>query len=200
MRAFIHLAPGVHVYTLKFYFHFPLSCGWLDMTWHWPQQTLEATKERNLMLYYPKLGCYTWNHFFSKRRYDRAQPKIAWSLFLLILQVSVSVIPYLETKDWEHLGVGAIGDRVVLVQLSKAQLSKWQQCYLFSYHFYSSFPPSKEMQLWHLKWALSAPATPSTSKAFGDGSLATKAERLCGKILSGTLTNNQTTRRREFVL
>ena len=40
------------------------------------------------------------------------------------LKVSVSVIPYLETNDWERLGVGAVGDRVVLVQLSKAQLSK----------------------------------------------------------------------------
>ena len=41
------------------------------------------------------------------------------------------------------------------------------------------------------------PATPSTSKAFGDESFATKAERLCGKILSGTLTNNPSTRRRK---
>ena len=37
----------------------------------------------------------------------------------------MSVIPYLETKDWERLGVTAVGDRVVLAQLSKAQLSKW---------------------------------------------------------------------------
>ena len=40
-------------------------------------------------------------------------------------------------------------------------------------------------------------ASPSTSKAFSDESFATKAERLCGKILSGTLTNHPSNRRRK---
>ena len=37
--------------------------------------------------------------------------------------------------------------------------------------------------------------TPSSSKSSGDESFATRAERLCGKILSGTLTSNPSNRR-----
>lgn len=36
----------------------------------------------------------------------------------------MSILPLLESVDWERLGVSAIGDRIVLVQLSKAQSSK----------------------------------------------------------------------------
>ena len=35
------------------------------------------------------------------------------------LQVCVNLFPLLSSSDWERLGVSAIGDRLVLIQLSK---------------------------------------------------------------------------------
>ena len=44
--------------------------------------------------------------------------------FCCPLQIIVSIIPLLDNNDWERLGVSAIGDRIVLVQLSKSHGEK----------------------------------------------------------------------------
>ena len=46
--------------------------------------------------------------------------------------MTASIIPFLQDRDWECLGVTAVGDRVVLSQLSKAHRSEFHLMYIYN--------------------------------------------------------------------
>ena len=100
-----------------------------------------------------------------------------------MLQVMADVILFLQEKDWEKLGVATVGDRVVLVQICKANISKFKCCIIGCYLKADLYADERSVKSeLHSRFQSTSPTVSNVAKA-ESANFAERAGQLCNTIL-----------------